>query len=77
MLLEVPVIDIAPFRTGDAATRRAVVAAIGQAVHDIGFLVITGHGVDPALTVACKRFRTRSSTCRSRKNFAWRVRRLT
>jgi len=49
MLLEVPVIDIAPFRTGDAAARRAVAAAIGQAVHDIGFLVITGHGIDPAL----------------------------
>src|ERR1700722_5653070 len=49
MLLEGPGIDIAPFRTGDAAARRAVAAAIGQAVHDIGFLVITGHGVDPAL----------------------------
>jgi isopenicillin N synthase-like dioxygenase len=49
MLLEVPVIDIAPFRSGDAAARRSVAAAIGQAVHDIGFLVITGHGVDPAL----------------------------
>ena len=49
MLLEVPIIDIAPFRSGDAAARRVVAAAIGQAVHDIGFLVITGHGVDPAL----------------------------
>jgi isopenicillin N synthase-like dioxygenase len=49
MLLEVPVIDIAAFRTGDADARRHVAAAIGQAVHDIGFLVITGHGVDPAL----------------------------
>jgi isopenicillin N synthase-like dioxygenase len=49
MLLEVPVIDIAPFRAGDAAARRLVAAAIGQAVHDIGFLVITGHGVDLAL----------------------------
>ena len=49
MLLEVPVIDITPFRTGDVAARGAVAAAIGQAVHDIGFLVITGHGVDPGL----------------------------
>ena len=49
MLLEVPVIDIAPFRSGDEAARRAVAAGIGQAVHDIGFLVITGHGVDPSL----------------------------
>jgi isopenicillin N synthase-like dioxygenase len=47
MLLEVPVIDVAPFRSGDPARRRVVAQAAGQAVNDIGFLVITGHGVDP------------------------------
>jgi isopenicillin N synthase-like dioxygenase len=49
MLLEVPVIDITPFRSGGSARRRLVAEAAGQAVNDIGFLVITGHGVDPGL----------------------------
>lgn len=49
MLLDVPVIDVAPFRSGDPAARRAVAAAVGRAVGEIGFLVITGHGVDPGL----------------------------
>ncbi|MEI6160377.1 MAG: 2-oxoglutarate and iron-dependent oxygenase domain-containing protein [Roseococcus sp.] len=49
MLLNVPVINVAPFHEGDAATKRAIAAQVGQAIHDIGFLVITGHGVDPAL----------------------------
>ena len=49
MLLEVPVIDIAPFRSADQTCRRAVAAATGQAINEIGFLVITGHGVDPDL----------------------------
>lgn len=48
-LLDVPVIDIAPFRTGDAPARQAVAAAVDRACRDIGFLVISGHGVDPAL----------------------------
>ena len=48
-LLNVPVIDIAPFRTGGAADRQAVAAAVDRACKDIGFLVISGHGVDPGL----------------------------
>lgn len=42
MLLKVPVIDI-------AAGGSAVIDAVGRAIDDIGFLVITGHGVDPDL----------------------------
>ena len=49
MLLEVPVIDVAPFHAGDSATKRGIAAQVGRAVQDIGFLVITGHGVDPGL----------------------------
>jgi isopenicillin N synthase-like dioxygenase len=48
-LLDVPVIDIAPFRLGDAAARAAVAAEVDRACRDIGFLVIGGHGVDPGL----------------------------
>jgi isopenicillin N synthase-like dioxygenase len=49
MLLQVPVIDVAPFQAGDAATKREIARQVGQAVNDIGFLVITGHGVAPDL----------------------------
>lgn len=49
MLMQVPVLDIAPFRSGDPAAKRALAAQVGQAINDIGFLVITGHGIDPGL----------------------------
>ncbi|MES2711310.1 MAG: 2-oxoglutarate and iron-dependent oxygenase domain-containing protein [Pseudomonadota bacterium] len=49
MLLDVPVIDVGPFRGGDAATRQAIAAQVGAAIDGIGFLVITGHGVPPEL----------------------------
>ncbi len=49
MLLEVPVLDVGPFRAGDAAQKHAIAARVGQAINDIGFLVITGHGVDATL----------------------------
>jgi isopenicillin N synthase-like dioxygenase len=48
-LLSVPVIDIAPYRTGDEAGRRQVAAAVDRACRDIGFLVISGHGIAPEL----------------------------
>jgi len=48
-LMHVPVIDIAPYRTGDRAAARAVASQVGEACRDIGFLVIAGHGIDPAL----------------------------
>lgn len=49
MLLEVPVLDVGPFHDGDAAAKGAIAARVGQAIEDIGFLVITGHGVDASL----------------------------
>jgi isopenicillin N synthase-like dioxygenase len=48
-LLQVPVIDIAPFLSGDPAGKSEVAAKVGQACRDIGFLVISGHGIDKAL----------------------------
>ncbi|HMN82029.1 MAG TPA: 2-oxoglutarate and iron-dependent oxygenase domain-containing protein, partial [Burkholderiaceae bacterium] len=53
-LLHVPVIDIAPFRTGSAGARAAVGRAVDQACRDIGFLVITGHGVSGSLIHATR-----------------------
>ena len=49
MLLEVPVLDIAAFRGGDATAKQHLAAEVGRAINDIGFLVITGHGIDPDL----------------------------
>ena len=48
-LLSVPVIDLAPFRSGDEASKRAVAEKVGQACHDIGFLIVSGHGVPDTL----------------------------
>jgi isopenicillin N synthase-like dioxygenase len=48
-LLSVPVIDLSPFRSGDETQRRAVAAEVGRACRDIGFLIISGHGVPDTL----------------------------
>ncbi len=45
----VPVIDIAPYFAGTADGKREVAAALGRACREVGFYVIVGHGVDPAL----------------------------
>lgn len=44
-LHDVPLIDIAPFRIGDAESRGRVAAEIDRACREIGFFVITGHGI--------------------------------
>ena len=49
-LLDVPVIDIAPFLRGAPADKAKVAEQVGRACRDIGFLVIQGHGVDPVLS---------------------------
>jgi isopenicillin N synthase-like dioxygenase len=45
----VPVIDIAPFLSGDAAAQARVVDAVRDACEGIGFFAITGHGVEPEI----------------------------
>jgi len=45
----IAVIDIGPYRAGDAAGTRRVADAVGAACERIGFLVIAGHGVPDAL----------------------------
>ena len=54
-LLSVPVIDISGFRSTDPAQRLAVAQAVGQACRDIGFLIISGHGVPDSLIEDCYR----------------------
>lgn len=47
----VPIIDISGFADGDPSTRAAIAAQVAAACRDVGFLVISGHGV-PEATVA-------------------------
>ncbi|MCI4589591.1 isopenicillin N synthase family oxygenase [Sphingobium sp. BYY-5] len=44
-LEEIPLINFAPFLTGDARARRVVAGEIAQACEQIGFFYLTGHGV--------------------------------
>jgi isopenicillin N synthase-like dioxygenase len=46
---EIPVIDIAPYRVGTTEGKQQVAAAVGDACRSVGFLVVTGHGIDPGL----------------------------
>ena len=47
--LEVPVIDLSPFYTGDAPAKKELGETIDKVCQDIGFLVVTGHPVDHKL----------------------------
>ena len=44
-LKSIPVIDISPFKNGDHNVRKTVADRVAQASTDIGFLVISGHGI--------------------------------
>lgn len=48
---DVPIVDLAPFFAPGAteADRAAVAGALGEACERIGFVLVTGHGVDPAV----------------------------
>lgn len=48
----VPVIDISPYFDGDEPGKRHVAAQIGQACREIGFYIITGHGVPEPMIAA-------------------------
>src|ERR1700716_712412 len=48
----VPVIDISPYRGADAAARRALAAEVDRTCREIGFMVISRHGIDPDLIAA-------------------------
>jgi len=56
----VPVIDLTPWFHGSAQERAGVAEQVDRALQDIGFLLITGHGVPPELResirTAAKRF---------------------
>lgn len=43
----IPIVDLARFETGNAATTAAAAAELDQICREIGFLVIANHGVSP------------------------------
>jgi isopenicillin N synthase-like dioxygenase len=45
----VPVIDISRYREGTVTGKHEVAEAVGAACRSVGFVVVTGHGVDPDL----------------------------
>jgi isopenicillin N synthase-like dioxygenase len=44
----VPVIDLMPWLFGSAEDRRSVARQVDGALRDVGFMLVTGHGVRPA-----------------------------
>lgn len=52
---DVPVIDIAPFRSGGEEDRRRVASQVDKTCREIGFLVLAGHGVDEDLVARHRR----------------------
>jgi isopenicillin N synthase-like dioxygenase len=46
---EIATLDFAPFLNGDEADKARFAEEFGRALHEIGFAVLTGHGVDAAL----------------------------
>jgi isopenicillin N synthase-like dioxygenase len=45
----IPVLDLSKFTNGTAAQRRAFVAKLGKAFHEVGFVGVVNHGVSKAL----------------------------
>ena len=45
----VPLIDLAPLRTGSQQAKDQIVGNIGRACEEIGFFMVTGHGIDPTI----------------------------
>ncbi|MGW6899266.1 isopenicillin N synthase family dioxygenase [Streptomyces sp. NPDC054919] len=50
----IPTIDLRPWLSGDAGARRETAATVDRALRAAGFLLVTGHGVDPALRTAIR-----------------------
>ncbi|CAN5448701.1 2-oxoglutarate and iron-dependent oxygenase domain-containing protein [soil metagenome] len=48
-MLTVPIIDLAPYFSGTPEGKASVAREVDEAARSIGFLVITNHGISPAL----------------------------
>jgi isopenicillin N synthase-like dioxygenase len=47
--VSIPLIDLAPWFSGSANDRRRVAVEVDRHLQDVGFLLVTGHGFDPAV----------------------------
>lgn len=45
----IPVVDLSDFRSGDSSKRDAFVRGVGDALRQVGFFALTGHGIEDAL----------------------------
>jgi isopenicillin N synthase-like dioxygenase len=52
---EIRTVDFARYLHGDEGERRAFADDLGSALHEIGFAILVGHGIDPALHAAAAR----------------------
>ena len=52
--LDIPLIDLGPWRAGDADARAELVARLDHAMQTSGFFLVGGHGIDPALPEALR-----------------------
>ncbi|MGW6096551.1 isopenicillin N synthase family dioxygenase [Streptomyces sp. NPDC055157] len=50
----IPTIDLRPWLSGDAQARRETATTVDAALRAAGFLLVTGHGMDPALRTAIR-----------------------
>ena len=58
MTSAIPLIDISPFLHGGDADRRAVARAVDAACADMGFLLVSGHGIPSSLVDDMRRVST-------------------
>ncbi|MCB9778437.1 MAG: isopenicillin N synthase family oxygenase [Alphaproteobacteria bacterium] len=47
--MSVPVVDLRDYTSGDPARKQAFVQAVGDAIRDLGFVRVQGHGVVPEI----------------------------
>ena len=50
----IPIIDLAPFISGDSGARTQVAMELGSAAETLGFAVVAGHGIDPIVGTALR-----------------------
>ncbi|MFF3639535.1 isopenicillin N synthase family dioxygenase [Streptomyces sp. NPDC002564] len=50
----IPTVDLRPWLSGDPGARARTARTVDEALRTAGFLLVTGHGVDPALRTAIR-----------------------
>ncbi|MEV0218512.1 2-oxoglutarate and iron-dependent oxygenase domain-containing protein [Streptomyces sp. NPDC050704] len=50
----VPTVDLRPWLSGNPAARKEIARTVDEALQTAGFLLVTGHGVDPELRTAIR-----------------------